>query len=634
MVGGEERKLARSLQWDSFIATPMKRSSRSVGRTILLGLLLPSAALAQSAAVSVSVNAATTVRTTVDERIFGINAVIWDPQASSDQTISLVQAAGLRTIRVPGGSLSDEYHWRTNTSLANTWTWSTSFNGFGKLITGLNAQAFVTVNYGTGTPEEAAALVAYANAATSSTVSIGTDAKSYNWQTAGTWAGLRAASALATNDGMNFLRVGRSAAYGFKYWEVGNENYGTWETDEQAVKNDAYTYATRAKDYIAKMKAVDSTIKVGVVVTASEADYVNGHTSHPATNLRTGTTSNGWTPVVLATLRALNVTPDFIIYHRYEQAPSSDQPNNPETDAGLLQKAKTWPDDVASMRRMLTDYHGSAGAGVEIVVTENNSVYANPGKQSTSLVNGLFLADSVGNLLQTEINALMWWDLRNGPPSANGVITGNMSASLYGWRNYGDYGVLSTPATGGATGYYEAFPTYYALKLLSRFARQGDTIVSATSNNSLLSVFAAKSTGGVLNLLVINKDPSATPLSASIALTGYTPPAAAFVYSYGKPQDDAARTGSGSTDLASTTMAISGGTFSASFASYSMTVISLDATATPPAPVTPAPTPTPTPTPTPAPSSGGGGRGGGGAPSLWFVGALALLALARWGRRS
>lgn len=607
----------------------MTKSTASLKRLLCVVLALPVCALAQT--VSVSINAGSTIRT-VDERIFGINAVIWDREASSDQTISLVQAAGLRTIRVPGGSLSDEYHWRINksinrdnTSTNNTWTWSTGFNGFTKLITGLNATAYVTVNYGSGTPEEAAAWVAYANAATTSSVAIGTDSKSYDWKTAGIWASLRATTALATDDGMNFLRVGRSAAYGLKYWEIGNENYGTWETDQQAVKNDAYTYATRAKGYIAKMKAVDPTIKVGVVVTAREDDYVNGHTSHPATNLRTSTTSNGWTPVVLATLRAPPaVTPDFIIYHRYEQTPLADSVFNSENDANLLQKAKTWPDDVAIMRRMLTDYLGTTEAAkVEIVVTENNSVYAKPGKQTTSLVNGLFLADSVGNLLQTEINAFMWWDTRNGTDFAN-----NNSASLYGWRNYGDYGILSSQAAGGPTTSYEPYPTYYALKLLSKFARQGDTVVSATSNDSLLTVFAVKTTGGNLNLLVINKSPTATR-EASIALSGYTPPVAANVYSYGKSQDDAARTGSGSADIAGTTMAISGATFSASFAPYSVTVVSLDPTATPPAPATPAP-PAPPP-PAPAPSSGGGG--GGGAPSLWFVGVLMLLAIARWSQR-
>ncbi len=560
--------------------------------SLLLALLaFPAAAFAQS--VTVGVNASTAVRT-VDERVFGLNAVIWDPEAGSAQTLSLVQAAGVRTIRVPGGSLSDEYHWnlnksvdRTNPAQNNTWTWSSGFNRFADLITGLNAQAFVTVNYGSGTPEEAAAWVAYANAATGSGTAIGTDAKGYNWQTAGTWAGLRNSAPLASDDGMNFLRVSRSSPYGLKYWEIGNECYGTWETDLQSSTHDAFVYATRAKDYIAKMKAVDPSIKIGVVVVPSETDYANGHISHPASNPRTGGTSNGWTPVLLATLKSLNVTPDFVIYHRYEQAPAVDQPGNPESDAVLLQKAKTWPDYAADIRRQLTDYLGTAGAGVEIVVTENNSVYASPGKQTTSLVNGLYLADSVANVMQTEINALMWWDLRNSQEAGN-----NNSAALYGWRNYGDYGILSTPSAGGSSGYFDAYPTYYVTKLLSKFARQGDTVVPATSNNSLLSVFAVKTAAGGLNLLVINKDPAAAR-DASIALTGFTPAASATTYAYGKLQDDAAKPGgSGSADIASGTLSVSGATFTATFPSYSATVVALSAgTNTPTTPTPPPPDP-------------------------------------------
>ncbi|HWA24127.1 MAG TPA: hypothetical protein VG734_00525 [Lacunisphaera sp.] len=578
---------------------------RSIPRFLaVLCLLVPTLALGQT--VNVTVNAGTTVRI-VDERVFGLNATLWDPQAGSAQTVTMLKAADLRAIRVPGGSLSDEYHWRVNKSLANTWTWATGFNGFTNLITGLGAQAFVTVNYGTGTPEEAAAWVAYANATSANSATIGTDSKGYDWQNAGTWVALRAAAPLANDDGMNFLRISRASPIGIKYWEIGNENYGTWETDEQAAKNDPTTYANRAQQYIAKMKAVDPTIKVGVVAvtTRENASYKN------------------WTPVMLARLKALGVTPDFLIYHRYEQAPAADQPGNPETDAGLLQKAKTWPTDAADLRQQLVDNLGATEAAkVEIVVTENNSVYAKPGKQTTSLVNGLFHADSVGSLLQTEINALLWWDLRNGQETTN-----NNSASLYGWRGYGDYGVLSTPSTGGSATYYEGYPTYYVMKLLAKFARGQDTVVSASSNNTLLSVYAARSVEGPLNLLVINKDPSATR-TASIAVSGFTMPAAAFVYSYGKTQDDAAKPGgSGSVDIASTSMAITGATFSAEFAPYSVTVISLDSHATAPAPVTPTPTP---PTPTPSPSTGGGGGGGGGgAPSWWFAGALVAMVSGR-----
>src|SRR5262249_35937574 len=132
-----------------------------------------------------------------------------------------------------------------------------------------------------------------------------------------------------------------------------------------------------------------------------------------------------------------------------------------------LQSAATWKNDAADLRRQLTDYLGAGGDNVEIVCTENNSVSSDPGKQSTSLVNGLFLADSTANILQTEFKMFVWWDL------GNGYTTGtNNNSSLYGWRNYGDYGITSTDD--------EPYPTFYVMKLLSRFARPGDTLVEAT----------------------------------------------------------------------------------------------------------------------------------------------------------
>jgi hypothetical protein len=541
---------------------------------LLATLLLPSLTVAQ--AVNVTVNASSSVRT-VDERLFGVNAVMWDPQASSPATVALVQAAGVRIIRVPGGSNSDEYHWVTNRSLNNTWMWATGFDGFARLIDGVGTQAFVTTNYGTGTPQEAAAWVAYANAdpaayGTASDPMIGVDANGTDWLTAGYWANLRASMPLATDDGRNFLRIGRTAPIGIRHWEIGNEVYGSWETDQQAVAHDPYTYAVRAADYMAIMKAMDPTISVGVVATVGEDSYAN-NSNHPATNPRTGATHNGWTPVLLATLKSLGVAPDFLIYHRYDQAPGA------ESDAGLLQSSASWPNDAASLRGQLNDYLGTQGASVELLVTEHNSVFTNPGKQSTSLVNGLFLADSFGTLLNTEFNASTWWALRNGPPAdSSGNIIGNNSASLYGWRNYGDYGILSSPHNGGSTSYYEKYPTYYAMKLLSYFAHGGDTVLETTSDNKLLAVYAVKRANAV-QLLLINKD-SANVLNANISLSGFTPPAQANTYTYGMTNDSAAQPGGiGCTDITGAGLNVAGATFSTSFSPYSMTVVSLGGSA-------------------------------------------------------
>src|SRR4029077_18710219 len=99
-----------------------------------------------------------------------------------------------------------------------------------------------------------------------------------------------------------------------------------------------------------------------------------------------------------------------------------------------------WAVRSAAYQSLLTQYLGNAGKNVELLATEFNSVYSGPGKQTTSLVNGLWLADSLGAMLETPYNGADVWDLRN-----NYATGGNASSSLYGWRQGGDYGIIGTP---------------------------------------------------------------------------------------------------------------------------------------------------------------------------------------------
>src|SRR5438034_9207394 len=105
------------------------------------------------------------------------------------------------------------------------------------------------------------------------------------------------------------------------------------------------------------------------------------------------------------------------------------------------------------------------------------------------------------------------------------------------------------------------------------FARGGDTVVRATSDNPLLAVYAAKRANGSLTLLLTNKSPNhAQP--ASIWINDYVPDPQSGATSYGIPQDDAARTANGSPDLAETTVATAGTLTDDSFPPYSAAVIS------------------------------------------------------------
>ncbi len=465
--------------------------------------------------INVSVNLRSTVRR-VDPRMFGINAAIWDSVFDTPTTKGLLQELSNRALRYPGGSLSDVYHWKTNMSEGQTFQWWTNTDSFAQISTATHAQVFVTANYGSGTPQEAADWVTYAN---------------------------------------------RTKHYGFRYWEIGNENYGSWEEDLNTRPHDPYTYANRFVQYYQLMKAADPFIRIGAVVITGEDSFAN-YTDHPATNPRTGQTHNGWTPVLLATLKSLGVTPDFVVYHRYVQPPGG------ESDSYLLTSSGSWADDAANLRQMLNDYLGtSTAAHVELTCTENNSVYSNPGKQTTSLVNGLFYADSLANLMNTEFNSLIWWDLRNGQETGN-----NNSPALYGWRQYGDYGIVdaNTPAAPA-----DRYPTFYVNKLLKYYARGGERVIPVTSNYIGLAAYAVRSEDDSLRLLLINKHPTAT-LNVSVTLTGGSVDGPGVAYHYGIPQDTAAQTGTGSADVQQTLVRLKGKTFNYSTDPYSATVLRLN----------------------------------------------------------
>src|SRR5258708_5387321 len=175
-----------------------------------------------ASSANISVDSTKKIRI-VDPRIAGLNTAVWDSAFNTDTTRTLLGAAKIGALRFPGGSISDTYHWQSGKS--GTTTWATTFDAFASVAVPLGAQVFVTVNYGSGTAQEAADWVTYSNV---------------------------------------------TKPYGFKYWEIGNECYGSWENDTHGQQWDPYTYALQVKDYAAAMKAVDPTIKIGVVAVTGE----------------------------------------------------------------------------------------------------------------------------------------------------------------------------------------------------------------------------------------------------------------------------------------------------------------------------------------------------------------------------
>jgi len=453
---------------------------------------------------------------TVPGTAIGINASTYDGSLLDPQVPGLLRGAGISVVRLPGGSESDQYDWKTNTDVIGNYAEAVDFGQFMSVIRKAGAQAMVTVDYGTGT-------------------------------TIGQQDGSGETGPQIAADWVRYANVEHH--YGIKYWEIGNEVYGNgtygadWEADAhctttptggpvilgsepgQTYNCGPATYAAGVAQYISAMKAVDPRISVGVVLTASGApnNWPDGVTN-PVTS------PESWNQTVLS---ALGKTIGFADVHWYPQNPSNVTPPGP-TDAGLLAATAQIPAAVSALRTEFADWAGDAR--LPIMITETNSVSSNPGQQTLSVVNALYLEQDYLTWLDNGVSNVDWWQIHNGI-----VTSGDNGAALAGSAGYGDYGVLSDGSCGTTPAGTQVceppaetpFPAYYGLQMLSRFIQPGDTLVAASSSQSLVQVFAAKASSGQLRVMIVNDDP-ASSYGIDLTVPGYRLAPSAPVLFYGQ----------------------------------------------------------------------------------------------------
>jgi hypothetical protein len=476
----------------------------------------PPAASAASSAGSVQISVSPgSPLARVPGTAIGINASTYDGNLTDAKVPALLRNAGVSIVRLPGGTESDEYDWKTNTDVISGSTEAVDFDQFMSVIRQAGAQAMVTVDYGTG-------------------------------NTIGQQDGSGETGPQVAADWVRYANVEHH--YNVRYWEIGNEVYGNgtygadWEPDahcdtspggpavtlgsepSQTYDCGPAAYAANVEQYITAMKAVDPSISVGVVLTASGApnNWPDGVTN-PVTS------PQAWNQTVLT---ALGSQIGFADVHWYPQNPSNVTPPGP-TDAGLLADTAGIPASVAALRGELATWAGNPD--IPIMITETNSVSSNPGKQTLSVVNALYLEQDYLTWLENGVSNVDWWQVHNGI-----VTSGDNEASLYGSADYGDYGVLSDGSCGTTPSGTQVceppadtpFPAYYGLELLSRFIQPGDTLVAVTSTQSLVQAFAVRTPGG-LRVMAVNDDP-ADGYSVTLSVPGYRVSPGAPVLFYGE----------------------------------------------------------------------------------------------------
>jgi alpha-L-arabinofuranosidase len=319
--------------------------------------------------------------------LLGINIASYNqPEDFKAAVKGPLKALNIGLIRMPGGSFADKFYWNGNGVVVdgkidtskfkhNYWQvdysnyapgfsvnnddWSKATAGMAMdtltmhRITTLHPTAhnLVTVNAGSGTPAMAAEWVRWAN--------------------------------LKNN-------------FAVKYWEIGNELNGGWETGHKRPDGSTMTgekYVEIFKAFADAMKAVDPSIKIG-----GPSCDVGHHDDY-------------FEPL----LREAGDKVDFLTLHFYSLRSSL------APEAELFDGLQSMAPITDHLQKLLQKYQPERADKIEISITEWNSKLPKD-TDAYRLFNGLWFAAWIGEMMKCGIDSATVWDMFSGADNGHGLL--------------------------------------------------------------------------------------------------------------------------------------------------------------------------------------------------------------------
>jgi len=476
--------------------------------------LVAAVAVAAAAAVILALQATGSAATGLSAAPLGVNVAPWDGLYTGSAAAAvqpLLIAAGIRELRYGGGSYADLYNWQTNVNVGAcqqsgaagcTAQNPLGFAAFSRQARAIGAQSLVTVNYGSGTAAQAAAWVS---------------------------------------------RATRTAGEDVALWEVGNETYGCWETDDKlagapehyqgyqpSVNGDpdnsscpqtaqgeaaglrtlATSYAVNAKQFLQAMKAADPTAELGVPW-AFGPDVPGSAVADNAE----------WNDTVLGTDgRYLG----FVDAHYYPFAFSGATGGANPSDAQVLQALRQIPSLQTSIRQQLA----STAPGAAVVIGET-SVSNGSTTTGCTPVGAVFAAGDVLSWLAAGAQSVDWWSLND---------TANTGAAC------------ASPGSGLFTAAARPAPEtpYYGYLLAARLAQPGAQLkFLATSDPADVLAYQSWRPDGRHAVAFVNLNPSAAAEVTFPAVAGLAGPLTYWSYRAGGQNATSSAIATGTTPAAS-----------------------------------------------------------------------------------
>ncbi len=394
---------------------------------------------ADAQTVKVQVDASTVLRS-LHPLFYGVNTARWDESLFPGPTdemlltcdrdaIAKLKASGVKLLKYPGGNDADHYIWNSPSNDAS----EMDTDEYLMLCRETGAEPFITVNFNES-PELAAEWVRYCK-----------DVRGFP----------------------------------VKYWEVGDEQWGSWAKGHSTPEDYAKKYIT----FVKAMKAVDPTIKVATNVALG------------GWSPSLGSKSEGWTARVM---KAAGQYVDMLTITFYPQQWGK------ENDDTLLASVKTYRELFLRLRQEIESVAGKEKANSILYINVGyNSVNHSGGPQTLQVVNALWVADMIGTMAEIGTDLGVYWAVHNYYPPRNG-----------------DFGFLSSEGSNTPRYNYYVFPMF-----ADHFGKE---IVASTSNDKSIAVHAGKS-GKALSIFLINRDKNAGH-EVEVSLKKFVPQSKAHVW--------------------------------------------------------------------------------------------------------
>ena len=428
-----------------------------------------------------TVPAATTATITADASVivskipatlFANNANLWMGNFTDGVLLNHITNQHPGVLRFPGGSISDVFFWNAPNNAKpstapetlvnadgvstasnfwygkNTESWTCSVDNYYSMLQQTGNEGMITVNYG------------YAR--------YGTGANPV---------------ADAAHLAAEWVRYDNGRT---KYWEVGNENFGSWEAgyrintannkDGQPEILTGDLYARHAKVFIDSMRNAAQQVGATIYIGTQLLDHV-AESWEPAL-------SKTWNEQVMPQVVAAT---DYHIVHNYYTAY---QTNAPASE--VLASA-------ASATTKMTGVLTAIGATNKPLALTEYNIFSTGSRQMVSHVAGMHAVLVLNELMKNKYGFAARWDLANG------------------WEDGNDHGLYSNGDEPGVAK-WNPRPAFYYLYFFQKML--GDRLINASvAGGTNLSVYASTYSSGQLGLTIVNQ--SATAQTAQVKFKNF-----------------------------------------------------------------------------------------------------------------